>query len=60
MEKIFNSKCKKCGNEFEVPKNAIEIIYATYCIPCINVSLNKLAKMPLNEYMRLTAKQVFN
>jgi len=51
-------KCKKCGKEFEVPKNTIEMAFAIYCIPCIKVAQKKLAKMPLNEYMKLTAKQI--
>lgn len=51
-------KCKKCGNEFEVPKNAIEMVFAIYCKPCIGIGLNKMAKMPLKEYMELQAKQI--
>ena len=51
-------KCKKCGNEFEIPKNAIEMVYAIYCMPCIKEVQKKIAKMPLNEYMKLTAKQI--
>ena len=51
-------KCKKCASEFEVPKNAIEPAFATYCKSCIRKGLKKMAKMPLDEYMKITAKQI--
>lgn len=50
-------KCKKCTSEFEVPKNAIELAFAVYCKDCIKKGLKKMAKMPLDEYMQITAKQ---
>lgn len=51
-------KCKRCGNDFEIPKFAIEMVYAEYCKPCINEGLKKASKMPLNEFMKLTVKQI--
>jgi len=51
-------KCKKCSYEFEVPKNAIEPVFAIYCKACIKEGLKKMAKMPLKEYMKMTAKSI--
>ena len=43
-------KCEKCGNDFDVPKFAIDMVYARYCKPCI--------KKGLKAYAKLSAKQV--
>lgn len=51
-------KCKKCGDKFEIPKFAIDMAYAIYCQKCIKEGLIKISKMPLDEYIKLTAKQI--
>jgi hypothetical protein len=51
-------KCKKCGTEFKVPADAIEMVFAIYCKPCIKKSLKKMAKMPQKKFMEMQAKQL--
>jgi hypothetical protein len=45
--------CKKCGTEFKVPADAIEMVFAIYCQPCIKIALKKMAKMPQKKYMEM-------
>ena len=45
-------KCEKCGNDFEVPKFAIDLVYASYCLACIKVGLRAYAKLPIEEIIK--------
>lgn len=51
-------KCKKCGSDFEVPKNAMEQVHTIYCKPCIKKALLRISKLPVEEYIKLQAKQI--
>ena len=51
-------KCQKCGNEFEVPKYAIDMVFAKYCKPCIKKGLQAYAKLSHKEVINLHLKQV--
>lgn len=54
---IKTMKCK-CGNEFEVPKYAIDPVYAKYCKACIKKGLQNYAKLSTEEVIKLHLKQV--
>ena len=51
-------KCKKCGNEFQVPKYAIQMIFATYCKPCIIKRLKAHAKLSPKEVIEMECKSL--
>ena len=51
-------KCKKCGNEFQVPEYAIQMIYATYCKPCIKEGLKAYAKLSTKEVIEMEIKSL--
>lgn len=51
-------KCKKCKEPFKVPENNISMARATYCNQCINKGLKRLAKLSINDYMKLQAKAI--
>ena len=52
------SKCKKCGNDFQVPKYAIDIVYARYCKPCIKIGLKAYAKLSIKEVIEMECKSL--
>lgn len=51
-------KCKKCGDEFEIPKNAIDMAYAFYCKPCVIKAVKKSLRLPVKEYIELQTRQL--
>lgn len=51
-------KCKKCNSDFEIPKNAIEMVFSMYCLNCIKKAQAERLKMPMDECMKLIAKQL--
>lgn len=52
-------KCEKCNSEFEVPRFAIDMIYAKYCISCIKKGLKNYAALSPKEAIELQAKSLF-
>jgi hypothetical protein len=56
--KLNMCNCKKCGTEFKVPSDAIEMVFAIYCKPCIKKSLKKMAKMPQKRFLEMQAKEL--
>ena len=50
------AKCEKCGQPFEVPKYAIQMIYAKYCKPCIKKGLKVYAKLSAKEVIEMECK----
>ena len=51
-------KCKKCGNDFQVPKYAIQMIFASYCKPCIKKGLKAYAKLSAKEAIQMEIKSL--
>ena len=51
-------KCKKCGSQFKIPEFTIEIIETLYCKTCIKAALQKMANMPVKDYMNTIAKSI--
>lgn len=51
-------KCKKGNSTFEIPKFAIEPVFVLYCKDSISKAMKKTAKIPLIDYMNLTAKNI--
>lgn len=51
-------KCKKCGEDFIIPKNTIDMTFALYCMDCITKAVKEKSKMSISEYMKLTAKGI--
>jgi len=45
--------CIKCGKEFKP-----EIHRIFHCEECFKANLKKIAKMPLDKFMNLTAKSI--
>jgi hypothetical protein len=45
--------CKTCGNQFKVPKFAIDMVYASYCKPCIKIGLKAYAQLPIEEVIKI-------
>jgi hypothetical protein len=51
-------KCKKCGENYEIPKDSININYINFCLKCQINFQRKLIKRPLEVIIKANAKQV--
>ena len=51
-------KCEKCNNDFKVPKFAIDMVYARYCLPCIKKGLKAYAKLSAKEVIQMELKSL--
>ena len=52
------AKCEKCGQPLEVPKYAIQMIFARYCKPCIKIGLKAYAKLSTKEVIEMEMKNI--
>ena len=51
-------ECKKCGENYEIPKDSININYIDFCLKCQITFQRKLMKRTSEEVIKLNAKQV--
>ena len=51
-------KCKKCGGNYEIPKDSININYIDFCLKCQIDFQRKLMKRTSQEVIKLNAKQI--
>ena len=51
-------KCEKCGNNFEVPKFAIDPAYARWCKSCIRLGLKAYAKLSTKQVIEMECKSL--
>ena len=52
-------KCERCGGAFEVPKFAIDVAYARWCLPCLKLGWKAYAKLSTKEVIENQVKSLF-